>query len=202
MPTARSGPLHDENWRVAPARLLHRPFTRRDFDARLVERGWNKINFMIQNGCPQWGQRTGRRTGGLSCAAPRSVNLKSQAGFVAHAHEWDMIFDLGQNAAHIQKFPSPARRQQSAHHSIGTHEQGRLGKPGFDGRKSYGDLVRVHESDGRRGNVGAEIFYVGCRYLQIKFLPATAKPICLPSNQLAASSFIVMRPGRPISMFQ
>ena len=165
----------DENWRVAPGPIVSASiYSGEDFDARRVQNGWNKINFddakwlpaIVVNG-------PGGELRGLSCAAPpiRFFEIHKPVGSRTLTNG-DMIFDLGQNAAHIPEIsitgPAGSRVR------VVPSELG-------DGMVSGGSMGEQRRSaiwcDFTKATDGVEtwspkFFYIGCRYLEVKFFPA------------------------------
>ena len=96
----------DENWRVSPSPITSCSiYSGEDFDARLVQPGWNKINFndskwssaIVVNG-------PGGELRGLSYAAPPIREFEIHKPVLSRTiTNGDVIFDLGQNAAHIPR---------------------------------------------------------------------------------------------------
>src|ERR1039458_8954587 len=94
------------NWRGAPGPITFSSiYGGEDFDARLVRRGWDKINFddakwlsaQVVNG-------PGGKLRGLSCAAPPLHFFEIHKPVATRTlTNGDIVFDLGQNAAHVPK---------------------------------------------------------------------------------------------------
>ena len=107
MPTARSKPLaRMKTGALRPARSRFSSiYGGEDFDARLVQNGWNETNFDDS----KWPPRNvvsgpGGELRGLSCAAPpiRFFEIHQPVSSRTLTNG-DVVFDLGQNAAHVPK---------------------------------------------------------------------------------------------------
>ena len=96
----------DESWRVAAGPITFSSiYGGEDFDARLVQNGWNQINFDDSKWQPaKVVDGPGGELRGLSCAAPPmnffEIHQPSPSRTLTNG---DVVFDLGQNAAHVPK---------------------------------------------------------------------------------------------------
>jgi hypothetical protein len=168
----------DENWRVAPGPITSDSiYSGEDFDARLVQPGWNKVNFnnskwasaMVVNG-------PGGELRGLSCAAPPIREFEIHRPVATHTlTNGDIVFDLGQNAAHIPNI------------SVGGPAGSRVWLIPAELTNSDGSVSQISMGAGRREPIRCEFtkatdgvetwspkfFYVGCRYWQAHFIPAS-----------------------------
>jgi len=165
----------DENWHGAPGPITSCSiYSGEDFDARLVQPGWNKVNFddskwppaIVVNG-------PGGELRGLSCAAPpiRSFEIH-RPGWARTITNGDVIFDLGQNAAHIPRIsitgPAGSRvRIIPSELGDGLASEGSLGEP----RRSTIWCDYTKATDGVE-TWSPKFFYIGCRYLEVKSFPA------------------------------
>ena len=120
-----------------------------------------KINFDDANWSPRnCRQRAGRRRlRGFSCAAPPIREFEIHPPVSSRTiTNGDILFDLGQNAAHIPKI-SVTGPAGSRVRIIPSELGDGLVKRRFDGREAQErHLVRLHQSDGRRGNAGRRNF--------------------------------------------
>jgi hypothetical protein len=167
----------DENWRVAPGPILSSSiYSGEDFDARLVQNGWNKINFddskwspaIVVNG-------PGGELRGLSCAAPliREFEIHKPI-FSRTTTNSDVVFDLGQNAAHIPKIsvtgPAGSRVRIIPSELAGTN--GLADQISMGVRR--GDVIWCDFTKATDGveTWSPKFFYTGCRYFEVKCFPA------------------------------
>jgi alpha-L-rhamnosidase len=168
----------DENWKTSAGPITFNSiYGGEDFDARRVQSGWNKIDFddskwpraIVING-------PGGELRGLSCAAPpiREFEIHRPVSSIVLTNG-DMVFDLGQNAAHVPQISvtGPAGSNVRIIPSELTSE---------DGSANQGSMGAGHRGaiwcEFTKVTDGAEtwspkFFYVGCRYLQVHFSPAT-----------------------------
>ena len=168
----------DENWKTSAGPITFNSiYGGEDFDGRLAQKNWNEINFddskwsaaIVVNG-------PGGELRGLSCAAPpvREFEIhKSVASWTLT--NGDVVFDLGQNAAHVPQISLSGAIGGSA--TIFPSEL-----TNADGSINQGSMGAGH-----RGAIWCEFtkatddvetwspkfFYVGCRYLQMHLTPAT-----------------------------
>jgi hypothetical protein len=193
----------DASWRVAPGPITSASiYSGEDFDARRVQPGWNKINFndstwssaILVNG-------PGGELRGLSCAAP-PIRL-----FEIHQPVWSraltngsMIFDLGQNAAHLPRIsvtgPAGSRiRVIPSELGDGLVNGGSLGeKP----RSSiWCDYTKA--TDGVE-TWSPKFFYIGCRYLEVHFFPAKGETNLPAVKSLAG--IVVQSSSEPVGEFE
>jgi hypothetical protein len=193
----------DENWRVAPGPIISASiYSGEDFDGRLFQNGWNKINFndskwlpaIVVNG-PGGGLR------GLSCAAPPIREFEIHQPVLSRTiTNGDVIFDLGQNAAHIPKISVTGPAGSKVR--IIPSELG-------DGMVSGGSVGERPRSviwcDFTKATSGVEtwspkFFYVGCRYLEVKSFPAKGETK-LPAVK-SIEGIVVQSSSEPIGGFE
>ena len=195
----------DENWRVAAGPITFSSiYGGEDFDARLVQNGWNKINFddskwppaIVVNG-------PGGELRGLSCAAPPIKKFEIQKPISTRVlTKGDEVFDLGQNAAHIfqisvsgpagsavQLFPAELTDRD------GSAWQGSMGVWGRE--RLYCEFTKA--TDGVE-TWSPKFFYVGSRYVQVHFLPAQTNGALPKINSLAG--VVVQSSSEPVGEFE
>jgi hypothetical protein len=193
----------DETWRAAPGPITSASiYSGEDFDARRVQDGWNKINFddskwpsaIVVNG-------PGGELRGLSCAAPPIRKFEIHKPISSRTiTNGDVVFDLGQNAAHIPKIsvtgPAGSRVR------IIPSELG-------DGLVSYGSMGEKPRSaiwcDYTKATDGVEtwspkFFYIGCRYFEVKSFPAKDQTK-LPAVK-SIEGIIVQSSSEPVGEFE
>jgi len=193
----------DGSWHVAPGPVTSSSiYSGEDFDARLVQQGWNRINFddskwavaITVNG-------PGGELRGLSCAAP-PIRL-----FEIHKTVWsrtitngDVIFDLSQNAAHIPRIsvtgPAGSRvRIIPSELGDGLASEGSLGEP----RRSAIWCDYTKATDGVE-TWSPKFFYIGCRYFEVKYFPAK-DGIKLPAVK-SIEGIVVQSSSEPVGEFE
>jgi hypothetical protein len=166
----------DESWRVAPGPItLSSIYSGEDFDARLVQPGWNKINFDDSKWpCATVVNGPGGELRGLSCAAPpiRFFEIHKPVSSRTLTNG-DVIFDLGQNAAHIPKIsvtgPAGSRVRIIPSELVSNKGSADQGSMGVRGNALWCDFTKA--TDGAE-TWSPKFFYVGCRYLEVKCYPA------------------------------
>jgi len=193
----------DETWRVAPGPITSSSiYSGEDFDARLAQPGWDEINFdaskwqpaIVVNG-------PGGELRGLACAAPpiREFEIHQPVGSRTLT-SGDVIFDLGQNAAHVPRIsvtgPAGSRVR------IIPSELG-------DGMVNGGSLGEKPRSaiwcDYTKATDGTEtwspkFFYIGCRYFEVKSFPAKGETN-LPAVKSIAG-VVVQSSSEPVGEFE
>jgi len=165
----------DENWRVATGPIVSSSiYSGEDFDARRAQNGWNRIKFddskwssaQIVNG-------PGGELKGLSCAAPPIRRFEIHKPVSSRTlTNGDILFDLGQNAAHIPKIsvtgPAGTKvRVIPSELGDGLASQGSMGEP----RRSAIWCDYTKATDGVE-TWSPKFFYIGCRYLEVERFPA------------------------------
>jgi alpha-L-rhamnosidase len=193
----------DENWRVAPGPITSASiYSGEDFDARLVQQGWNKINFNDS----KWPSAIavngpGGELRGLSCAAPPIREFEIHKPVSSRTiTNGDMIFDLGQNAAHIPKIsvtgPAGSRvRIIPSELGDGLASEGSMGEP----RRSsiWCDFIKA--TDGVE-TWSPKFFYIGCRYLEVKSFPAKGETKLAAVKSIAG--IVVQSSSEPVGEFE
>ena len=164
----------DDQWRTTPGPMTFcSVYGGEDFDARLVQHGWGKINFDDSKwSAAQITTSPGGTLKGLSCAAPpiRAFEIHKPVA-TRMLTNGDTLFDLGQNASHmfrfqasgpagtvIRVFPSELIKDD------GTVNQGSMGA----GRRGPVSCEFIKATDGVE-SFAPKFFYVGCRYVQAHF---------------------------------
>ena len=166
----------DEKWRVAPGPITFSSiYGGEDFDARLVQRGWDKINFNDSKWVPaQVVSGPGGELRGLSCAAPPIRKFEIHTSVATQTlTNGDIVFDLGQNASHVPKIsvtgPAGSKvrlRPSELVDSDGAVNQGSMGA----GHRGALWCEFTKATDGEE-TWSPKFFYVGCRYVQAHLTP-------------------------------
>ena len=172
----------DDQWQVAPGPIIFSSiYGGEDFDARLVQRGWNTPNFD-----DSWWQAAqvvdgpGGELKGLSCAAPPVREFQIHRPVAVHTlTNGDMVYDLGQNAAHVLRVsvsgPAGSRiRLMPAEltNADGAITQGSMG----GGHRGHVWCDFTKATDGTE-TWSPKFFYVGCRYVQVHFEGRAGSPL-------------------------
>ena len=166
----------DETWRVAPGPITFNSiYGGEDFDARLAQKNWNQPGFddskwspaIVVNG-------PGGALRGLSCAAPPLHFFElHQAMANWTLTNGDVVFDLGQNAAHVPKISVTGPAGSSVRlipselvNADGSANQSSMGA----GHRGAIWCEFTKATDGVE-TWSPKFFYVGCRYVQAHLTP-------------------------------
>jgi alpha-L-rhamnosidase len=167
----------DESWRAASGPITFSSiYGGEDYDARLQQGGWDKPNFDDS----KWAaatimNSTGAELRGISVAAPpiRKFEIHKPIATRTLANG-DIVFDLGQNAAHVPAIsvsgPRGSKVQLMPSELVGTDgaiDQGSMG----GGHRGWISCEFTKATDGVE-TWSPKFFYVGCRYIQAHFTPA------------------------------
>ena len=195
----------DENWRVAPGPITFSSiYGGEDFDARLVQSGWNKIGFNDS----KWTsagvtEGPGGKLRGLSCAAPPIHQFEVHRAISHHTlTNGDIVFDLGQNAAHIPAIavtgPAGSKIRLIPSELLdadGAANQGSMGA----GRR--GAIWCEFTKGTDRGETWSpKFFYVGCRYVQVHLTPAATNGPLPKIKSLAG--IVIQSSSEPVGEFE
>jgi hypothetical protein len=194
----------DDSWRVAAGPVTFSSiYGGEDFDARLVQPGWDKINFTDSKWSPaQVVNGPGGELRGLSCAAPPIRQFEIHRPVATRAlTNGDIVFDLGQNASHVPKI-SVTGSAGSRVVLIPAELTNRDGAVSQGSMNASRNSVRCEFTKGADGeeNWSPEFFYVGCRYIQIHFLPA--KPNGALPEIKALAGVVVNSASEPVGEFE
>jgi alpha-L-rhamnosidase len=195
----------DENWRATAGPITFNSiYGGEDFDARLVQKNWNKINFddskwpsaIVVNG-------PGGELRGLSCAAPPIL------GFEVHQPvssviltNGDIVFDLGQNAAHVPKISvtGPGGGSVRLFPSELTNADGSINQSSMGGgHRGYIWCEFTKATDGVE-TWSPKFFYVGCRYIQVHLSPAKTNGALLKIKSVAG--IVIHSASDPVGDFE
>ncbi len=194
----------DESWRMSAGPITFNTiYGGEDYDARLVPKNWNAIYFddskwakaIVVNG-------PGGKLRGLSAAAPPLKFFETHNFVSSHAlTNGDIVFDLGQNAAHVPKISAtgPAGSKIKLFPSElldndGAVNQGSMGA----GHRGALWCEFTKATDGVE-TWSPKFFYVGCRYVQVHFTPATTNGALPKIKSLAG--LVVQSASEPVGDF-
>lgn len=185
----------DAGWRIAPGPITFNTiYGGEDYDARREQPGWNRAGYDASGWAPALiVPGPGGVLRGLSCAAPPIRQFEVHTPVARHTlTNGDVVFDLGQNAAHIPQVTVTGPAGSSVRLIPSELLNG-------DGSANQSSMGAGHRGalwcDFTKGNDGAEtwspkFFYVGCRYIQVHLTPADEAGSPLP----AAGAHGVTRP--------
>ena len=191
----------DENWRVAPGSITFSSiYGGEDFDARLVEGGWDQANFNDSKW--QSAQTTGGPGGklcGLSCAAPpiRAFEVLKPIS-TRQLTNGARIYDLGQNAAlmpHIA-VKGPAGAVVRIVPSELLKPDGRLDDTTCGGKSYWTYTLKGTGTE----TWFPKFFYRGARYLQVDCLPPKGKTNLPVVKSIAG--VVIQSASEPVGEFQ
>jgi hypothetical protein len=165
----------DENWRVAPGPItVSSIYGGEDFDARLVQSGWDEPAFDNYRWPPA--KRVAGPGGdlkGLSCAAPpiRAFDVLKPVS-ARHLTNGATVYDLGQNAALVVRLAvrGPAGSQVRIIPAELLKADGSVDRGSSGGGQTWWQYTLAGKGS---ENYFPIFFYHGCRYLQVQCLPAT-----------------------------
>jgi hypothetical protein len=167
----------DEKWRVAPGPITFSSiYGGEDFDARLVQRGWDKPNFDDSKWpSAQITDGPGGKLKGLSCAAPpiREFEIHKPAAMRTLDNQ-DVVFDLGQNAAHVPRIrvTGPAGGRVRLFPAELTNHDGSVNQGSMGVRRQNGIWCQFTKAANGEEIWSPKFFYAGCRYVQAHLMPA------------------------------
>jgi hypothetical protein len=169
----------DKSWQVSPGPItFNNIYAGEDFDARLVQKGWDQPGFTADS---RWSTAIetsgpGGALKGLSCAAPPIRAFDTFEPIAARSLRPDLVvYDLGQNASMMVRL----KVEGPAGSFIRIIPSELLKRNGTVDRESSTEGgVRpawwqyTLKGDGEE-NWFPKFFYQGCRYLQVEIHPAT-----------------------------
>ena len=167
----------DGQWRVAPGPITFSSiYGGEDFDARLVRPGWDKPWFEES----QWESARvvngpGGQLKGRSRAAPPLREFQVHLPVARHTlTNGDVVFDLGQNAAHVLQIrvsgPAGSRVRLIPAELLNTNGSVNQSSMGVGHRGAV--WCEFTKATGGTETWSPKFFYVGCRYVQVHFIPA------------------------------
>jgi alpha-L-rhamnosidase len=194
----------DESWRVAAGPITFSSiYGGEDFDARLLQTGWNKPDFDDS----KWASAkildsTGAELRGISAAAPPIRKFEIHKPVATRMlTNGDIVFDFGQNAAHVPEIsisgPAGSKVRLMPSELVdadGAINQGSMGG-GHRGWISCEFIKATHGVE----TWSPKFFYVGCRYVQAHFtLAANGALPKIKSIQAA----VVQSSSEPVGDFE
>jgi len=195
----------DENWRAAPGPITFSSiYGGEDFDARRVQSGWNKTGF-DDSKWPgaQLTEGPGGELRGLSCAAPPIHQFEIHRAISHHTlTNGDIVFDLGQNAAHIPAIavtgPAGSKIRLIPSELLDRNGAANQGSMGAGHRGTV--WCEFTKGTGRGETWSPKFFYVGCRYVQVHLTPATVNGPLPKIKSLAG--IVIQSSSEPVGDFE
>jgi hypothetical protein len=195
----------DDNWRFAMGPVVFNSiYGGEDYDARLAQPGWNKINFDDSKwSSAQIETGPGGELRGLSCAAPPLKFFEVHNAISSNVLDGgDIVFDLGQNASHVPKIsvtgPAGSKVRLIPSELVnddGSVNQGSMGA----GRRGALWCEFTKGTDGKE-TWSPKFFYVGCRYIQVHFTPATTNGAAPEIKSIAGD--VLHSASEPVGEFE
>ncbi len=194
----------DESWRVMAGPITFSSiYGGEDVDARLLQNGWNKPGFddskwqiaQIVNG-------PGGELRGLSCAAPPIRKFEIHQPVATRAlTNGDILFDLGQNASHVPEISvtGPVGSRVQLIPAELTNRNGSVSQGSMNASRNSVRCDFIKGTDGVE-NWSPKFFYVGCRYIQVHFIPA--KPNGALPKIKSLAGVVVNSASEPVGEFE
>jgi hypothetical protein len=194
----------DDNWRVAAGPITFSSiYGGEDFDARLVQHGWDKPNFDDSKWPPaQIVSGPGGELRGLSCAAPPIRKFEIHQPVATRAlTNGDVVFDLGQNASHVPEISvtGPAGSRVQLIPAELTNRNGSVSQGSMNASRNGVRCEFIKATDGAE-SWSPKFFYVGCRFIQVHFIPASSNGRLPKIKSLAG--VVVNSASEPVGEFE
>ncbi len=164
----------DEHWRTHSGPITFcSVYGGEDFDARLVQPGWDKINFNDAKWSPaQITTSPGGTLKGLSCAAPPILAFEIHKPVATRTlTNGDKLFDLGQNASHMFRFSAggPAGTVIRIYPSELLKDDGSVNQSSMGAGRRGPVFCEFIKATDREESFAPKFFYAGSRYAQVHF---------------------------------
>jgi hypothetical protein len=194
----------DESWRVAAGPITFSSiYGGEDFDARLVQNGWDKPGFDDSKWQPaQVVSGPGGELRGLSCAAPPIRRFEiHQPVATRMLTNGDIVFDLGQNASHVPEISvtGPAGSRVQLIPAELANRDGSVSQGSINASRNGVRCEFIKATDGAE-SWAPKFFYVGCRYVQVHFIPANPNG-ALPKIK-SLTGVVVNSASEPVGEFE
>jgi hypothetical protein len=195
----------DGRWRVTAGPVTFTSiYGGEDFDARRVQKNWNQPGFDDS----AWPAATivsgpGGALRGLSCAAPPLREFEVHPPVAIHTlTNGDRVYDLGQNASHIPRISvtGPAGSAVRLMPSELLDAEGAINQSSMGaGHRGAVWCEFTKATDGEE-TWSPKFFYVGCRYVQAHFVPASTNGELPKIKSLAG--VVVHSASEPVGEFE
>jgi hypothetical protein len=166
----------DESWKVHAGPVTYNDiFGGEDYDARLVQRGWDSPGFDDAD----WVNsvelvRPSGRLRGISASAPPLGAIEAMKPVsVNRLSETQDVIDLGQNASYMPwiRVSGPAGSMVRLTHAEVLHRDGTINRDTCGGNRGPAYWQYTKATDDTE-TWFPQFFYAGCRYLQVDKFPA------------------------------
>jgi hypothetical protein len=195
----------DDTWRTAPGPVTFTSiYGGEGYDARLVQPGWNRPGFEAS----QWAAAItmdgpGGELRGLSCAGPPVAQFEIQKPIASfNLANGDIVYDLGQNAAHVPKISVSGERGSEVllYPSELTNSDGSVNQGSMGAGKRGGIWCNYTKGTDRVETWSPKFFYVGCRYVQVHCVPAVTNGA--PPQIKSLAGVVIHSSSAPIGRFE
>jgi alpha-L-rhamnosidase len=195
----------DENWRVAPGPITFNSiYGGEGFDARQEQQGWNETGFndskwqlaIIVDG-------PGGELCGLSRAGPPVGKFEIHKPIASFTlANGDIVFDLGQNAAHIPiiSVSGETGSEVLLYPSELTNRDGSVNQGSMGAGKRGGIWCNFTKGTDGTETWSPKFFYVGCRYVQVHGIPATTNGT--PPEIKSLAGMVIHSSSEPAGEFE
>ena len=165
----------DGSWRVVSGPITFSSiYGGEDFDAQLVQNGWDKPGFDDSKWqLAQVVSGPGGELHGLSCAAPPIRKFEIHQPVATRTlTNGDIVFDLGQNASHVPEISmtGPAGSRVQLIPAELTNRDGSISQGSMNASRNSARCEFIKATDGGE-NWSPKFFYIGCRYIQVHLMP-------------------------------
>ncbi len=194
----------DDSWRVAPGSITFSSiYGGEDFDARLVQDGWDKPDFDDS----KWQtakilSEAGTELRGISVSAPPIRKFEIHKPVATQTlTNGDIVFDLGQNAAHVPQITlsGPARTKVRLLPSELVDSDGAVNQGSMGGGRRGGIWCEFTKATDGVETWSPKFFYVGCRYVQVHVTPAGKGP---PPKIKSLEAAVIQSSSEPVGEFE
>jgi len=194
----------DNKWQSAPGPIIFSSiYGGEDCDATLDQRGWDRPGFEAAKWSPALVVNgPGGELRGLSAAAPPIKKFEIHKAVSSHVlTNGDIVFDLGQNAAHVPAIavtgPAGSKVRLMPSELLGEDGSANQGSMG-GGHRGY-VWCEYTKATGGPETWSPKFFYIGCRYLQVHFTPAVTNGP-LPKIKSIAGT-VIQSASEPVGEF-
>lgn len=166
----------DESWRVSRGPVTYNDiYGGEDFDARLVEEGWNRAGFSDVHWTPAVILvRPSGKLRGLTSSAPPLKPIESILPVSVNTiTESQDVIDFGQNASYMPRITISGSAGSTVRltHAEVLHDDGSINRGTCGGNRGPAYWQYTKSTD-EPETWFPQFFYAGCRYLQVDKIPA------------------------------
>lgn len=167
----------DPQWRVARGPVTYNDiFGGEDFDARLIEPGWDTAGFDDAHwtGAVELVRPSGTLRGSTASAPPLGAIETIEPASITDHGAGRQVVDLGQNASYMPRITvsGPAGSTVRLTHAEVLDDNGDIDRGTCGGNRGPAYWQYTKATDGPE-TWFPQFFYAGCRFLQVDLLPAT-----------------------------